>query len=148
MVMARTKKIEEEIKEAEIKTSKISKELDTNEVNAEAETINDVVIKVFDKEYTISDLIEITDKADKNYEELEIAKKFKLLIKNYYEGIMYAILRPCCGKTYTINDLKRKLEEADAYSIIDIRCSRNNIRFDKNTVDTIINVAEKYNLDR
>ena len=146
--MARTKKIEEEIKEAEEKTEEISKELDVNEVNVEAETINDVVVKVFDKEYRISDLIAITDKEDKTYEEKEISKKFKLLIKNYYEGILYASLRACCGKRYTIDDLKRKLEEADIYSIIDIRCSRNNIRFDKETVDTVIKVAEKYNLDK
>ena len=146
--MARAKKIEEEIKEAEEKTEEISKELDINEVNTEAETINDVVVKVFDKEYRISDLMAITDKEDKTYEEKEIAKKFKLLMKNYYEGILYASLTVCCGKRYTIDDLKRKLKEADTYSIIDIRCSRNNIRFDKDTVDTVIKVAEKYNLDK
>ena len=146
--MPRRKKIdiEKEIKEAEKKTNEIVKELDANEVNKEAEAIVDIPIKIFNKEYKISELIKITDKINKSYEEIEIAKKFKLLIKNYYEGILYAVLRHCCGKKHTIDDLKRKLSEADIYRIIDIRCSRKNIRFDKNTVDTVVKIAEKYNL--
>lgn len=146
--MARTKKIEEEIKEAEIKSDTIQKEIDINEIDNKAETISDITVKVFNKDYKISELINITDKSNKNYEELEIAKKFKLLIKNYYEGILYAVLRHCCGKRYTIQDLKKKLEQDDTYTMIDIRCSRKNIRFDKNTVDTVIKIVEKYDLDK
>lgn len=146
--MYKSKNIEKEIKEAAIKTNEIAKEVDTNEVNTEAETIKDIKVKVFNKEYNISELIEITDKENKSYEEIEISKKFKLLMKNYYEGILYAALTSCCGKRYTINDLKTKLRQQDTYRIIDIRCSRNNIRFNKDTVDTVIKIAEKYNLDK
>lgn len=143
-----SKKIEEEIKESKLKTNTISKELDINEVNTEAEDIKNIKVKIFNKEYNMNDLIKITDKAKKNYEETEISKKFKLLIKNYYEGIAWAVLRPCCGKKYPINDLKEKLKEQETYQIIDIRCSRKDIRFNKETVDTIIKLAEKYNLEK
>lgn len=141
------KEIEEEIKEAEIKKEEISKEMDINQINERAETINNIKIRVYNKNYDISELVKITDKKKKTYEEVEISKKFKELIKNYYEGIAWALLRICCGKKYTINDLKRKLTEAESYNIIDIRCSRNNIRFNKNTVDTVIKLTERYNLD-
>lgn len=143
-----SKKIEEEIKEAKLKTNTISKELDINEVNTEAEDIKNIKVKIFNKEYNINDLIKITDKLKKNYEETEISKKFKLLIKNYCEGIAWAVLRPCCGKKYPINDLKEKLKKQETYQIIDIRCSRKDIRFNKETVDTIIKLAEKYNLEK
>lgn len=143
-----SKKIEEEIKESKLKTNTISKELDINEVNTEAEDIKNIKVKIFNKEYNMNDLIKITDKLKKNYEETEISKKFKLLIKNYCEGIAWAVLRPCCGKKYSINDLKEKLKEQETYQIIDIRCSRKDIRFNKETVDTIIKLAEKYNLEK
>lgn len=143
-----SKKIEEEIKESKLKTNTISKELDINEVNTEAEDIKNIKVKIFNKEYNINDLIKITDKLKKNYEETEISKKFKLLIKNYCEGIAWAVLRPCCGKKYSINDLKEKLKEQETYQIIDIRCSRKDIRFNKETVDTIIKLAEKYNFEK
>lgn len=146
--MPRAKKIEQEIEEAKTKIEEISKEIDVNEVNKEADNISDIIIKVFDKEYKISELIEIADKQNKTYEEAEISKKFKLLMRNYYDGIIHALLRPCCGKKYTIDDLKRKLKEKDSYDIIDIRCSRNNIRFDKDTIDIVITIADKYNFDR
>ena len=146
--MPRAKKIEQEIEEAKTKIEEISKEIDVNEVNKEADNISDIIIKVFDKEYKISELIEIADKQNKTYEEAEISKKFKLLMRNYYDGIINALLRPCCGKKYTIDDLKRKLKEKDSYNIIDIRCSRNNIRFDKDTIDKVIIIAEKYKFDR
>jgi len=141
-----TKKIEEEIREAEIKTEEISKEIDTNEVNTKANTINNVKIEMYKKEYTLEELIKITDKKNKTLDEFEVSKKFKLLIRNYYDGIMWAILKPCCGKHYTIEDLKKKLREADSYKVIDIRCSRTNIRFNKETVDTVIKLIEKYEL--
>ena len=146
--MARAKKIEKEIQEAEVKKDEISKEIDVNEVNTEAGAISDLTLRIYYKDYTVSELIKIMDKPDKTYEEIEASKKFKLLMKNYYDGIMYAVLRPCCGKRYSLEDFKKELEKEETYTLIDTRCSRNNIRFDKNTVDTIVMIAEKYNLDK
>lgn len=138
------KKIEKEIKDAEKKTKQIEKEIDTNEINEEAETIKDVTFAIWDKEYKAKELITLMEKESKTYFEVELLKKFKLLMQNYYNGIMHAILRTCCGNHYTLEDLKKKLTEKDIYNIIDIRCSRNNIRFNKETVDTIVSFAEKY----
>jgi len=59
---------------------------------------------MYKKEYTLEELIKITDKKNKTLDEFEVSKKFKLLIRNYYDGIMWAILKPCCGKHYTIED--------------------------------------------
>lgn len=140
----KTKNIEEEIKDSENKSEQIKKEIDINEVSKEANTIKDVSFIIWDKEYKVTELIKLIEKKNKNYFEIELIKKFKLLMKNYYDGIMHAVLRTCCGAKYTIEDLKKKLEEKDTYKIIDIRCSRNSIRFDKDTVDTIIQFSEKY----
>ncbi len=142
--MAKAKKIEEEIKDAEKKTKQIEKEIDTNEINEEAETIKDVTFVIWDKEYKAKELITLMEKESKTYFEVELSKKFKLLMQNYYNGIMHAILRTCCGNKYTIEDLKKKLTEKDIYNIIDIRCSRDSIRFNKDTVDAIVSFAEKY----
>ena len=139
-----TKKIEEEIIDSEVKAQEIETEVDTNEVNEEAESIKDVTFMVWDKEYKASELISLIDKDNKTYFEIELAKKFKLIMQNYYTGIMHAILRTCCGKKHTLEDLKKKLTEKDIYNIIDIRCSRSDIRFDKDTVDTVVYFAEKY----
>lgn len=138
------KKIEEEIKDSANKTKQIEKEIDTNEINEKAETIKNVTFTIYDKEYKATELIELIDKKNKNYFEKELVKKFKLLMQNYYSGIMHAILRTCCGNKYTIEDLKKKLTEKDIYNIIDIRCSRESIRFDKDTVDTVVYFAEKH----
>lgn len=138
------KKLEEEIKDSENKTKQIKEEIDVNEINKEAETINNVAFTIWDKEYKATELIKLINKKNKNHFEIELVKKFKLLMQNYYNGIMHAILRTCCGNKYTIEDLKKKLTEKDIYNIIDIRCSRNNIRFDRDTVDTVIQFAEKY----
>lgn len=140
----KTRSIEEEIKDSENKAEEIKKEIDTNEMNQEANTIKDVSFMIWDKEYKVTELIKLIDKKNKNYFEVELIKKFKLLMKNYYDGIMHAVLRTCCGAKYTIEDLKKKLEEKDTYKIIDIRCSRDSIRFDKDTIDTIIQFSEKY----
>lgn len=138
------KKIEEEIKDSKIKVEQIQTERDINEVDINAKTIKDVEFTIWDKQYKITELIKLIDKKDKTYFELELIKKFKLLMQNYYDGMMHAVLRTCCGAKYTIEDLKKKLTEKDIYNIIDMRCSRNSIRFDKDTVDTIIQFAEKY----
>lgn len=139
-----SKKIEEEIIDSEVKAQEIEIEVDTNEINEEAESIKDVTFIVWDKEYKVTELIALIDKDNKTYFEIELVKKFKLIMQNYYTGIMHAILRTCCGKKYTLEDLKKKLTEKDIYDIIDIRCSRSNIRFDKDTVDTVVYFAEKY----
>ncbi len=138
------KKLEEEIKDSENKTKQIKEEIDVNEINEEAETIKNVTFIIWDKEYKATELIRLIDKKNKNHFEIELVKKFKLLMQNYYDGIMHAILRTCCGNKYTIEDFKKKLTEKDIYNTIDIRCSRNNIRFNRDTVDTVIQFAEKY----
>lgn len=138
------KTLEEEIKDSKVKTKQIESETDINEVNQKAKTIKDIEFTVWDKQYKVNELIKLIDKKDKTYFEIELIKKFKLLMKNYYDGMMHAVLRTCCGAKYTIEDLKKKLTEKDIYRIIDIRCSRNSIRFDKDTVDTIIQFAEIY----
>lgn len=141
--MAR-KKIEEEIKDSEVKAKQIEQEIDTNEVDEEAESIKNVKFTVWDKEYKATELIELVDKKNKTYFEIELSKKFKLIMENYYTGIMHAVLRTCCGRRYGLEDLKKKLTEKDVYDIIDARCSRASIRFDKDTVDTVVYFAEKY----
>lgn len=138
------KTLEEEIKDSKVKTKQIESETDINEVTQKAKTIKDIEFTVWDKQYKVNELIKLIDKKDKTYFEIELIKKFKLLMKNYYDGMMHAVLRTCCGAKYTIEDLKKKLTEKDIYRIIDIRCSRNSIRFDKDTVDTIIQFAEMY----
>ena len=98
-------------------------------------------LEIYKKTYKVSELLELTEKKDKAYAEQEIVNRFRELMLNYYRGIEYAILRPCCGKSYTIDELKDKID----YDIIDRRCSRGNMRFDKVTVDTVIAYVEKYN---
>lgn len=141
--MSKTKNIEEEIREAEIKNGTILTETDVNNSTEESKAITETKVKIFKKEYKLTELIELTSKKNKSYDENEIIKKFKLLMKNYYTGIAYAILRPCCGRNYTLKDFKNKLKEKDSYRMIDIRCSRDNLRFDKSTVDIIIEYVEK-----
>lgn len=138
--MPRKKKIEEEMKESEIKTEEIRTEKDIIENAEEAENINEMKIEVYNKEYKVSELIDMMNKPDKTYNEKEIVKMFKELMLNYYRGIEYATFRNCCGKKYTTEDLKNNVD----YEAVDRRCSRKSIRFDKTTVDTIIDFAEKY----
>lgn len=138
--MPRKKKIEEEIKESEIKTNEIKTETDILEDTTEAESINEMTIIVYSKEYKVSELIKLMNKKNKTYNEKEIVKQFKELMINYYRGIEYATFRNCCGKHYTIEDLKSKVD----YQAVERRCSRKSIKFDKTTVDTIINFIDKY----
>ena len=138
--MPRKKKIEEEIKESEIKTNEIKTETDILEDTTEAESINEMTIIVYNKEYEVSELINLMNKKDKTYNEKEIVKQFKELMLNYYRGIEYATFRNCCGKHYTVQDLKNKVD----YEAVERRCSRKSIKFDKVTVDTIINFIDKY----
>lgn len=138
------KKIENEITDSKVKVEQIKTETDINEINKEAETINEIEFLIYDKKYKIKELIFLIEKQDKTYFEKELVKKFKLLMQNYCDGIMYSVLRNCCGRKNTIRELKNKLKEKETYKMIDIRCSRNNIRFNKDTIDTVISFAEKY----
>lgn len=138
------KKIENEITDSKVKVKQIEAEVDVNEINKEAETINEIEFLICNKKYKAKELIFLIEKQNKTYVEKELVKKFKLLMQNYYDGIMYAVLRNCCGRKNTIKELKNKLKEKETYKMIDIRCSRNNIRFDKDTIDTVVSFAEKY----
>ena len=82
------------------------------------------------------------NKKDKTYLEKETVNRFDELMYNYYRGIKHSILKECCGKTYTLEDLKHKLND-EAYEVIDRRMSRKDIRFDKVTVDTVLNYIEE-----
>lgn len=137
----KAKPIEEELKENEIKVNEVEAEVDTDTVNTEAENIDEMKLKIYKHTYSVSELIKIMNKKKKTYLEQETANRFKELMFNYYRGIEYAVLRNCCGKSYTIQDLKKRLN----YDIIDRRCSRKNMRFDKKTVDTVIKFVENYN---
>ena len=139
--MAETKKIEIEEVENDIKIKEIEKEIDTNTVNTEAENIDEMKLEIHRHTYSVSELIKIMNKEHKTYLEQETINRFKELMFNYYRGIEHAVLRNCCGKTYTIEELKAKLD----YDTIDRRCSRKNMRFDKTTVDTVIAFVEQYN---
>jgi hypothetical protein len=139
--MAKTKKIETEETENDIKVNEIEAEVDTDTVNTEAENIDEMKLEIYKHTYSVSELIKIMNKKKKTYLEQETANRFKELMFNYYRGIEYAVLRNCCGKSYTIQDLKKRLD----YDIIDRRCSRKNMRFDRKTVDAVIKFVENYN---
>ena len=138
--MARKKKIEEEIKESEVKANEIKTETDVLENTKEAENINEMTIIVYNKEYKVTKLIELMNKKNKTYNEIETVKMFKELMLNYYRGIEYATFRNCCGKHYTTEELKNSVN----YEAVERRCSRKSIKFDKTTVCTIIDFVENY----
>lgn len=137
----KAKKIENEEVENDIKVNEIEAEVDTDTVNTEAENIEEMKLEIYNKEYKVSELIKMMNKKNKTYLEQETVNRFKELMLNYYRGIEYAVLRNCCGKRYTIQELKSNLN----YDVIDRRCSRKNMRFDKTTVDTVIKFVEEYN---
>ena len=140
-MLKKAKKIENEEVENDIKVSEIEAEVDTDTVNTEAENIEEMKLEIYNKEYKVSELIKMMNKKNKTYLEQETVNRFKELMLNYYRGIEYAVLRNCCGKRYTIQELKSNLD----YDVIDRRCSRKNMRFDKVTVDTVIKFVEEYN---
>lgn len=147
--MARKKKIEDELKENEEKVITIEKGTDVqeetknNKNRKEAEQINEMELIIYNQTYTVQSLIALQHKKNKTYLEKETVNRFVELMYNYYRGIKHAILRECCGTTYTIQDLKNKLKDENMYKIIDIRCSRKNFKFDRVTVDTIVNYIEQ-----
>ena len=140
----KAKKIEEEEIDNDIKVKEIESDVDTNTLDTEADNIEEMKLKIYNTEYTVSQLIEIKNKpeAEKTYLEKETINRFNELMYNYYRGIKHAVLKECCGKVYTVEELKEKLNE-NTYKMIDIRMSRDYIRFDKTTVDTIINYIEE-----
>ena len=137
------KNIEEEEIDNDIKVEEIKNDVDTNTVDEEANNIQEMKLKIYNQEYTVSQLIEIKKKPDrkKTYLEKETINRFDELMFNYYRGIKHALLKECCGKVYTVNEVKASLNEK-GYKIIDVRMSRSHIRFDKTTVDTIIKYIE------
>lgn len=140
------KEIEKEIDEAKKKANEIKTEKDVDERDSKSKGLKKIDFKINEKIYDINELVKIADKINKTYDEIEVAKKFKILLRNYYDGVMCAALRPCCGKHYTIEDLKRKLNEPKIYELVELRCSRKCIKFDKQTIDIVIELVEKYEL--
>ena len=138
----RIKKIEEEKIENDTKVEEIKEDVDKDTLNKEAENIEELKLIIYNKEYTVSQLIEIKNKKDKTYLEKEITNRFDELMYNYYRGIKHLVLKECCGKKYTLADLKSKLSE-ETYELIDRRMSRKDIRFDKTTVDTVLKYIEE-----
>lgn len=136
--------IDEELQESTEKVETIANETDINTVDTEADNITGMTLEIYNKDYTVQELEELRKKDNKTYSEKEIVNRYVELMYNYYRGIKHAILRDCCGQTYSITDVKAKLNKEESYKIIDIRCSRRSIRFDKTTIDTIIRFIEEY----
>nr|DAV03356.1 MAG TPA: hypothetical protein [Caudoviricetes sp.] len=141
--MTKTRNINEEQKETIEKNQQIEAETDTNTVDVNAETLSTMRLEIYNKTYTIKQLKEINNKSKKTYLEKEITNRFRELMYNYYRGIKHAVLKDCCGQVYNIQDLKRELNKEETYNIIDKRCSRSNMRFDKATVDAIVAYIEE-----
>lgn len=138
----KAKKIEEEVIDNDVKVSNIEEDTDKDTLNKEAENIEEMKLTIYEHEYTVSELINMKNKENKTYLEKETINRFNELMYNYYRGIKHSILKECCGKTYSINELKSKLND-NVYEIIDRRMSRKDIRFDKTTVDTVIKYIEE-----
>lgn len=137
----KVKKIEEEEIDNDIKVEEIRNDVDIDTLNTEADNIEEMKLEIYEHTYTITELINLMEKETKTYLEKETINRFRELMFNYYVGIKHAVLKECCGRVYTIEDLKAKLN----YEVIDRRCSRKDVRFDKITVDTVIAFVEKYN---
>lgn len=138
----KTKKIEEEKIENDIKVKEIKGDIDKDTLNKEAENIEELKLIIYNTEYTVSQLIKIKNKKEKTYLEKETTNRFDELMYNYYRGIKHSVLKECCGKKYTLEDLKSKLNK-ETYELIDRRMSRKDIRFDKITVDTVLKYIEE-----
>lgn len=138
----KAKKIEEEVKANNIKVVEIEEDIDKDTLNKEADNIEEMRLTIYEKEYTVSELIKIKNKNEKTYLEKETVNRFDELMYNYYRGIKHAVLKECCGRIYTLNDLKNRLNN-ETYELIDRRMSRKDMRFDKLTVDTVLNYIEE-----
>ena len=139
--MAKTRNINEEQKETIEKNQQIEAETDTNTVDVNAETLSTMRLEIYKDK--IAEEGTISNKNKKTYLERETINRFRELMYNYYRGIKHAVLRDCCGQTYSIKDLKKELNKEETYNIIDKRCSRSSMRFDKATVDAIVKYIEE-----
>ena len=138
----KAKKIEEEVVDNEVKVTEIEEDVDKDTLNKEAENIKEMKLTIYEHEYPVTELIKMKNKKEKTYLEKETVNRFDELMYNYYRGIKHSILKECCGKTYTLADLKSRLND-ETYELIDRRMSRKDIRFDKLTVDTVLNYIEE-----
>ena len=138
----KAKKIEKEVIDNKVKVSNIEEDIDKDTLNKEADNIEEMKLTIYNTEYTVSELIEMKKKEEKTYLEKETVNRFDELMYNYYRGIKHSVLKECCGKVYTLNDLKNKLNK-ETYELIDRRMSRKDIRFDRVTVDTVLNYIEE-----
>lgn len=138
----KAKKIEKEELDNNAKVIEIEQDVDKDTLNEEAVNIKEMKLTIYTHEYTVTELIRMKNKKDKTYLEKETVNRFDELMYNYYRGIKHAVLKECCGNTYTLDDLKNKLDDS-TYKMIDIRMSREDIRFDKTTVDTVLNYIEE-----
>lgn len=138
----KAKKIEDEEIDNDVKVIEIEEDVDKDTLNKEADNIEEMKLTIYNIEYTVSQLIEMKNKKEKTYLEKETVNRFDELMYNYYRGIKHSVLKECCGKVYTLNDLKNKLDK-DTYELIDRRMSRKDIRFDRVTVDTVLNYIEE-----
>ena len=138
----KAKKIEKEVIDNKVKVSNIEEDIDKDTLNKEADNIEEMKLTIYNTEYTVSELIKMKKKEEKTYLEKETVNRFDELMYNYYRGIKHSVLKECCGKVYTLNDLKNKLNK-ETYELIDRRMSRKDIRFDRVTVDTVLNYIEE-----
>lgn len=138
----KAKKIEEEVKTNSRKVIEIEGDIDKNTLNEKANNIKEMKLTIYEKEYTVLELIKMKNKIEKTYLEKETVNRFDELMYNYYRGIKHAVLKECCGRIYTLNDLKNRLNN-ETYELIDRRMSRKDMRFDRLTVDTVLNYIEE-----
>ena len=136
--MPRTRKLAVEVAEAEVKAEEIEKGTDIVEETIEAEPIKEVSFIVYRDAIPFTELIAIKQKKGKNIYEIELMKRFDELMLCYYRSIKHALLNLCCGQVGTIKEVRAKLD----YSIVDMRCSRKQIKFNKETVDAILEYIE------
>ena len=120
----------------------IEEDTDKDTIDKEAVNIEEMKLTIYGHEYRVSELIEMKKKEKKTYLEKETINRFNELMYNYYRGIKHSVLKECCGKVYTLEELKRSLNDK-TYKLIDIRMSRKDIRFDKVTVDTVLKYIEE-----
>ena len=120
--------------------------IDSTETNTENKVEN-VRIKIREKEYTLEEIRQTFNKDNKNNDEKEEIKLIKKTIINYISSFIYAI----CGLNnfnQGLEKLKKELLKEETYRAIDIKCSNNRIKFTKATVDAIIQVYEKIILNK
>ena len=82
----KTKKIEEEKIENNTKVEEIKQDIDKDTLNKEAENIEELKLIIYNKEYTVSQLIEIQNKKEKL---LQITLEFlNVIISNFLKDLI------------------------------------------------------------